>query len=56
MIVDQNKCVGCGMCIDECSHGAMLPTRAYGVIIDQDKCINCGDCIAVCAGDAIGEE
>ena len=51
--VDQNPCVGCGMCTRICAHDAITITdkKAH---IDHDKCVGCGRCIGVCPTDAIG--
>lgn len=46
------KCVGCGMCLKICAHGA--PSIVNGKsTINHDKCVGCGRCIAVCPTDAI---
>ena len=51
--VDQNPCVGCGMCTRICAHDAITITdkKAH---IDHNKCVGCGRCIGVCPTDAIG--
>lgn len=50
--VNQDKCIGCGMCTRICAHGA--PTVINGkASIDTDKCVGCGRCLAICQRDAI---
>ena len=50
--INQNKCVGCGVCIDVC------PVKAISIkngkaVIDQNKCIHCGKCLTICPQGAI---
>jgi NADH:ubiquinone oxidoreductase subunit F (NADH-binding)/(2Fe-2S) ferredoxin/NAD-dependent dihydropyrimidine dehydrogenase PreA subunit len=41
-------CVGCGICIDECSVGAITGQHKNVHVIDDVKCMRCGTCLAVC--------
>jgi len=51
-IVNKDKCVGCGMCINICPVNAisMVNGKAF---INQDKCIHCGKCLNICPFNAI---
>ncbi|MEE8167811.1 MAG: 4Fe-4S binding protein [Candidatus Hydrothermarchaeales archaeon] len=53
MLLDAEKCVGCGACVPIC------PTEAISVLgtasINGDKCQECKACIAFCVVDAISE-
>lgn len=50
--VNQNKCVGCGVCVNVCPVGAISMKNGKAVI-DQEKCIYCGKCLTVCPQGAI---
>lgn len=50
-VIDENKCVTCGICVEKCNFGAIsTPSTA---VIDSNKCIGCAGCIAVCPQGAI---
>lgn len=50
--VIEDKCVGCGRCIQICAHDAPVITDKKASI-DHDKCVGCGRCIGVCPMDAV---
>ena len=50
--VEQEDCVGCGMCTKICAHGGITITDKKA-FIDHSKCVGCGRCIAICARNAI---
>jgi len=50
-VVDEDKCAGCGVCVDICPQGAI---KMDGVAkIDTDKCTGCGICVRRCPRSAI---
>jgi ferredoxin len=59
--VDEEKCIRCGSCIEECPFRLMEmktadspPTpREMDVRTAQERCINCGHCVAVCPTGAM---
>ena len=58
MLIDKDKCSGCGICIPYCPMAAIsIPDNA--AVIDQDLCAECGNCIRQrvvrCPGKAIYE-
>ncbi len=44
MFVDQEKCIGCGICIPYCPANAITMVEKKA-IIDQEACFECGNCI-----------
>jgi len=50
--VDQDRCVGCSLCVAFCPAEAL---SAWGVCrVDSDKCTECLICIDYCPADALG--
>lgn len=49
--IDENKCTGCGTCIDVCDQGAI--TLNYTAKIDSEKCSGCGVCVNTCPNEAL---
>src|SRR4030042_6335931 len=44
-------CIGCGLCIQNCTAGALSPT-SRGVLTDPGLCRHCGRCVEVCPAEA----
>ena len=51
--IDPETCTGCGLCMEECSQGAISGERKQPHQIDQDQCVKCGLCFDACRFDAI---
>jgi ferredoxin len=56
VVVDEDRCRGCGRCIKECSYQAVaLRTNSVGgfrAVVDEALCKGCGNCISVCPSNA----
>lgn len=53
--VNQEACVGCGMCAKQCAHGGVT-VNDRKASIDHGKCVGCGRCIGACPMDAVYTE
>ena len=51
--VNEDMCVGCGVCIDACPVGAITLKDDQKAIINEDECIRCGRCHDVCPQEAV---
>ena len=49
----QDKCIGCGDCLDACEDEAILGKRRFVHVIDQRECSQCGECLDSCPEGAI---
>lgn len=56
LVIDKEKCINCGMCIEDCIAGALefdenkVPRFAEG---GEARCIECQHCLAVCPMGAV---
>lgn len=49
--VDEESCIGCGMCLKQCGSDAItMVQRPQGkkAVIDAEKCSGCGRCVGAC--------
>jgi len=46
--IDPQKCTGCGLCLRNCSSGAIKGAKKKPHRINPKKCIKCGICYEVC--------
>jgi len=51
-LYNRKKCIGCGMCVDNCPQQALTLTDT-GIVCDNNLCTLCGICSAVCPALAI---
>ena len=50
--IDKDKCIGCGICVKQCSVNA-ISMKEGKAEIDMEKCIRCGKCHDVCPQQAV---
>ena len=50
--IDQEKCNGCGLCVDVCPLQA-ISLENDKAKVDDDSCTECGQCIDECPNKAI---
>jgi len=46
--IDENKCVGCGLCITICPYGAISKDEKDLAKVNEVLCKGCGTCAASC--------
>ncbi|GAB4335260.1 MAG: electron transfer flavoprotein subunit alpha [Desulfobulbaceae bacterium] len=51
LIVDKEKCIGCGVCEANCAFGAI--TVEDGCAVVNDNCTLCGSCVETCEVEAL---
>jgi electron transfer flavoprotein alpha subunit len=51
LIVDAEKCIGCGICEANCAFGAI--TVENGIAVVGDTCTLCGSCVDTCEVEAL---
>ncbi len=51
LIVDSEKCIGCGVCEENCSFGAIAVVDGCAVV--ADGCTLCGSCVETCEVEAL---
>ncbi len=53
LMLDQERCVGCGMCLLVCPHAVLRPVNGKVEIGDRDACMECGACSKNCPVSAV---
>jgi Pyruvate/2-oxoacid:ferredoxin oxidoreductase delta subunit len=51
--LDEQACVGCGMCDIVCPHRVFLVNNHKAEIVDRNGCMECGACATNCPSNAI---
>jgi len=50
--VNEDLCIGCGVCVDDCPVNA-ISMEDEKAKINMEECIHCGTCHSVCPQDAV---
>ena len=53
IIVDNEKCIGCGECVDICPMEVYELQDEKSVPVNSEECVGCESCIEVCEQEAI---
>lgn len=51
--VDNDKCIGCGECVDICPVEVYELQDEKSVPVNAEECVGCESCIDVCEQEAI---
>ncbi len=51
--IDENRCNGCGLCINACHEGALQLINGKAKLVSESYCDGLGDCLPQCPVDAI---
>lgn len=51
VIIDQGKCIGCGLCVSDCI--ALNIQIADGKAVIKGECLECGHCVGICPQAAV---
>ncbi len=53
LIIDKNRCIGCGLCVERCRYGALRLNEERVAVGDELACEACGLCVRICGRQAI---
>ncbi|MCD4742080.1 MAG: 4Fe-4S binding protein [Desulfobacteraceae bacterium] len=53
LVLDQDKCIGCGLCTEVCPHNVFELQNGKAEIVDFNACMECGACVNNCPSNAL---
>jgi len=53
LVLNQDKCIGCSLCVEVCPHNVFELRQGKAVIVDFNGCMECGACVNNCPSNAI---
>ena len=56
LVLNTDKCVGCGLCEIVCPHGVFEMTEGKAYLANKDACMECGACALNCPTKALSVE
>ncbi|MCM0755420.1 4Fe-4S binding protein [Desulfovibrio aminophilus] len=54
--VDEDKCIGCGSCVDICPSEVYELQNEKAVVVNLEECVGCESCVESCEQGAITVE
>lgn len=55
-VIDRERCLRCGLCVDACPMSLFHQTEDGTVAIREGRCLSCFHCAAVCPAEAISHD
>ncbi len=53
LVLDQELCIGCGLCTQVCPHHVFDMENVKAQIVDFNACMECGACVNNCPSGAL---
>ena len=53
LVLNDEKCVGCGICIEVCPHGVFALDGKKAGVVNKNNCMECGACQTNCPAKAV---
>ena len=52
-IINEDKCVGCGSCVDICPAQVLELQDGKAVAVREEDCLGCESCMGTCDNEAV---